>query len=406
MKDDNEIPDYSEHGFNEEETGSNSQKVTQTNKPPDNISDNSKSTTTSSGNNTDNNDVKWWCHPLFFWFIFTIIAIAGAGISTYLLSFYLCELSEAFSLLIAIIAIFLSLLGIVVKSLAQVPQKEEWIIEVLGKYAKKWKAGPHLLTPLLDLVQIRSKSFMGQQIMRLFMDDNVKEGFGFGSVEFQDCSAPVTADVIFTITDSKKVTYEVGELFKIIEERIDSGIRSYYGPKPIDDAIKENLQTDLKRIFPDSSDGKENLVLQEMGKVGVTINNIVIPDIKLPPNIIKAREKVLDAKKEVEKTELEIIQTEKEREKTIIKADAKRQALEKEADGYTFQIEKMVEKTKLSPQEVSRYLIDRVKWENIGDKTVIIDESGGRGPLSRGIKQGIGQKAFGDSNQKQKGGKK
>jgi regulator of protease activity HflC (stomatin/prohibitin superfamily) len=308
---------------------------------------------------------------------------------------------------------------------AQVPKMWEYIMEVLGEYVgEPLKSGLHLIFPYFGLVEIKSKVYMGDQVMNLYMDENVKEGFGGGAVDFEDGSAPVSAKVFFRIFDSAKATYEIADVLRGIEERMDAALRAYLGKYTIDEATKLRVYFALKIVLNgvklSSEDGevekmreieeryrdKKTPVELDLEQWGVEIKSLVVTDIILTEAIKELRRLVLEASKKAEaavfkkKEEITIASARvrvaeyKKREKITL-AEGERVALVKGGEGLGEKIKKAAQIAGVKPVQLLNLIKSLTLYENIGDNALIIEGGTSNSAASFGAKFGGG---FGKGN--------
>ncbi len=109
---------------------------------------------------------------------------------------------------------------------------------------------------------------------------------------------------------------------------------------------------------------------------GVQINRVVISDIVLSDEQKDIRRTLLEAKKEAEVAKVKVETSEFERRSAVIKAQGEKEILELAGQGIASQVENL-HKQGVDPNHATSHLADRIKWEKVGDKTVIIDSSGG-----------------------------
>ncbi|MBU4347798.1 SPFH/Band 7/PHB domain protein [Candidatus Parcubacteria bacterium] len=278
----------------------------------------------------------------------------------------------------------------------QTPEKRIWMIQLFGRHMAEWKPGLHFRFPFFNWMRVYANVYMGDQIMKLYMDESVKEGYGGGNVDFKDSSAPLIAFVYFQIVDAFKATYNAEDIFKIIEERMDGTIRSYLASYTMDEANRLKVQFDLGRILNEEvADKNGNLPAtkkdpqetddwkQIINEWGVYIKRITISDIIFPQSVIETREKIMKADKELEAAKIEkqtaITKAEGLKEATIITAQGKREALILEGEGIHEQIGKITAVDGLDANKVTDYLVQMNKWNKVGEgkSSVIIDNGSG-----------------------------
>lgn len=291
-----------------------------------------------------------------------------------------------------------------------IPQNNEAIAEMLGQYiGEEWKAGLHFRLPFF--MQIKALVFKGEQAMKLYLDEEARQDYGFGKIDFTDGSAPVVAFCYFQIIDSYKAVYAISDLIKGIEQKIDNAIRTYLAQYSIDNALKWKPQFDLQRILngdkPDSSGNWPTKTLLEsistyteiLNTWGTEIKSIIISDIVLSDSIIEIRNKVLLAEKEaqaaVKLKEASITKAEGERQVSILLAEAKKQGLVLEGEGLEMLIDSIA--TKLTGSEAAKLIVELRKWSSIGENknSVIIDSGNSTAGLGAALGAGYNKAGAG-----------
>ncbi len=290
-------------------------------------------------------------------------------------------------------------------SWSQIPQAHVWLIELFGKYITTWEAGLKFPFPYLNFITI-NEVYKGEQLMELYMNDKEKDEYGYGDVEFTDISAPVEATLYFKIVDPFKAVYNVENLFRAIEDKMDSATRSYLGQYSIDQANKIKARTSLPHIMdgeyldPDSKELPRSLSAKEreeklkeshlynemLNDWGVRITGLAISDIVLDEDQKELRRKILEASKKQEAATYE-------KQATITKAEGEQERLNLEGSGIANQIKELGDQG-LAPNEASSYLAERLKWQNVGEKgATVIETSGKRSTVGMGAGFGLGYNA-------------
>lgn len=300
-------------------------------------------------------------------------------------------------------------------SAAVVPQNHVWVMELFGRYITTWKSGLKFPFPFFNFIN-STEVYIGEQMMPLHMKDAEQRDFGYGDVEFVDISAPVEATLYFKIENPEKAVYNVENLFKALEDKMDSATRGFLGQYTIDGASKIKARTTLSRILdneyiepnPDTppppltpKEEKERLKESQLyneilNNWGVKITGIAISDIVLDDEQKRLRRLVLEASRKEESAK-------HEKGATITKAKGEKERLLLEGAGIATQVEKLCEMG-LSPREASNYLTDRLKWQNVGEKGATVIETSGQGSsVGAGAGFGVG---YNTSQEKRESGKK
>lgn len=345
------------------------------------------------------------CLMVFIVFLILLSILIGFAMSFY---FDLSLINISFVFLIFLIVIAIQIITIFL-SWQQVPEREEWLIEWLGKYFQTWQPGLHFLFPFFHLMTIRSRVFMGEQQMKLFMDERVKIGYGAGHIDFIDASAPVHAVVYLIIVDSYKATYNITNVFRAIGNTLDSAVRSYLGHLTIDQAIKfrahlglgEIMNGDLKvfdfldkgEVPPPVDFTKTDFYQKILNDWGMEITGLAITDIQMSPEVIKMRQELLRARKEAEAA-IEI------KKAVITQAESQKESLKLLGEGHRLQIEQVAGQD-LGLDKAAAYLLTQKGLEAVKptDKTLLITPGIKPDVASLGAAFGLGQKAVHDSDQ-------
>ena len=282
-----------------------------------------------------------------------------------------------------------------------VPQQYEYVIEIFGRYiGKPLGAGPYLFFPLFGFVVIRFEVFLGDQLMELYLDDDVDEGFGGDDVKFKDCSSSLVAHLYFRIADSQSSSYNINELFPALEQKADNLLRSFLGIYTLEDTIKLKGVFNLEAMAvmadfcPHETVSKEALPLLQVDidkkwpesdfyrsrtRWGVKPISLVITDVKLTPELEKMWQAILAA--------------ETSKKTTIIRAEGEKQSEILDGEGRAAKIRAIIN-AGVSGDKTADYLVQDKKWEAIqksqsSDKVIII-EGNDNSIAGQGAKLGVG----------------
>ncbi len=310
-------------------------------------------------------------------------------------------LSLKAAILVSITFFFVVSLVAVSSGLTIIPENWEYNIEILGQYlGYPLEAGPHIFFRLFGVVRIRSKVFKGQQLMKLFLNDQITTGFGGGSVEFKDCSSSLRVSLYLQIMKSDLSTYAVQNLFKAVEEKTDSLVRGFLGDYTLEEAIEMNGDFTILTIVLGSAFLKSNPTDDEIKarwensdyyktlfSWGIMPVSLALADFELTPALEEKRVLILQAEKELEIAEIKRKQALIDKATAIIKGEANREIQILEGEGQAKKILEISSKTGIPVGEVTYFLLKNKQWEAVENasntqKTVII-ESG-----NEAIKQG------------------
>lgn len=305
-----------------------------------------------------------------------------------------------------------------------VAQQWDYIIEIFGSYiGEPLKPGIYVLFPWFGFVNRRCKVDMRVQIMQLYLDEKNNSQYGGGDVEFEDCSTAIEAFFYFQIIDSSKSTYETSDLYKAVEEKTDSILRTFLGLYKLEEVIKIKSNFYLEAIAtltdfcPDTALTDSDLaqlkkdILNKWGgsdfylslmNWGIKPISMAISDIQLTESLNKARQTILEAEKRVEAKVIEQKEAIAEKAITITKAEAKKAAFNLESEGLkqreilvgegrAEQVRKIIS-AGVPKVQISKLLVKTKQWEAIekGGNQVTIIEDGSDGASSQGAKFGAG----------------
>ncbi len=313
-------------------------------------------------------------------------------------------LAKPVILIIAAVIIVAYIVTAIASSLKQVPNNNVWVTEIFGAYAEELKAGLNWIIPF-GLEKIKSAVYLGQQIMTLYLDEQVTDGYGEGDVEFKDCSGVgVSAYLYFQLDDPKKATYEINALFEAIEEKADGILRVNFMMYTLDEAMNLKGKFNLYNIacYTDLKDGTAPVVTltdfensefyKTLKDFGVTPKSFVISDFRLPQSIIDQRMKKLEIEKDLEVSGVALKKAKIDKKTVIVQAEGKKEAKILDGQGEAGRVSAILSSLKLDAVQSARYLTQMRKWDAIAesksaDKVILIEENG---QASSGAKFGTG----------------
>jgi len=210
------------------------------------------------------------------------------------------------SLLIGVVALVVFIIVVLVKSAVIVPQRNEYVVERLGKYRTTLGAGFHILIPFLDRIAYR-RSLKEEPI----------------DIPAQTC---ITAD---------NVTMEVdGILYlQVVNARQVNARQSAYGIENYHFATSQLAQTSLRsaigKISLDNTFEAREILNQQVVQAldeaaqnwGIKVLRYEIKDIQPPRSVLEAMEKQMRAERE---KRAEIAKSEGERQAVINRAEGDR----------------------------------------------------------------------------------
>jgi regulator of protease activity HflC (stomatin/prohibitin superfamily) len=205
-------------------------------------------------------------------------------------------------LLFGVIVLVVFIIVLVVKTAIIVPQRNEYVIERLGKYQATLEAGFHILIPFIDKIAYKRN-------LR-------EEPIDIGS---QTC---ITADNVILevdgimylqVVNSRQSAYGIADYHFAASQLAQTSLRSAIGKITLDNTFeaRENLN---KQVVEAIDDAAQNW--------GIKVLRYEIKDIKPPRSVLEAMEKQMQAERE---KRAEIARSEGERQSMINRAEGERQ---------------------------------------------------------------------------------
>lgn len=212
-------------------------------------------------------------------------------------------------ILVPIILIFLSMLVIV-------PEQQEAIVEMLGKYHKTMRAGVNFKLPLIQ--NIRNRVSLKEHIhdfppQSVITKDNV--------------TMKIDTVVYCKVFDSYKNTYLIQNGVDAIENITATTLRNIVGTMELDELLtaRDKINSHLLKEVDEATD-----------VWGIKITRIEIKDIIPPAEIKEAMDRQMKAEREKRAT---ILEAEAIRQRDITVAEGKRDAMLMEAEAKAKSIE-------------------------------------------------------------------
>ena len=203
---------------------------------------------------------------------------------------------------------------LVVKSVAIVPQSEEYVVERFGKYRQTLNAGISLLIPFLDRVEYK-----------VLILERQLDAFDISVITRDNVEITLETTVFFRVINASKSVYRIGDVPLALRTTAESIIRSAAGKLELDD-IQSSRQQMNEEILRN---------LREASEVwGLEITRSEITDVRVDEATKQAQRQQLNA--------------ERERRATVAKAEGERQKVQLEADAQLYEAEKQAEAIKVT----------------------------------------------------------
>jgi len=234
-------------------------------------------------------------------------------------------------------------LGLVIllafKSVAIVPQSDEYVVERFGRYRGTLAAGINLLVPFLDRVAHKI------QILERQLDAFVISVITRDNVEIE-----LETTVFFRVINASKSVYRIKDVPLALRTTAESIIRSAAGKLELDE-VQSSRQKMNEEILQN---------LREASEVwGLEITRSEITDVRVD-----------EATKEAQRQQLN---AERERRATVARAEGERQRVELQADGELYEAQKNAEAIKVTADAEAYAVIKKAEAD--AEQTRVIAEA-------------------------------
>ena len=241
------------------------------------------------------------------------------------------------------VVLTLGFLGLAVllafKSVAIVPQSDEYVVERFGRYRVTLAAGINLLIPFLDRIAHKI------QILERQLDAFVISVITRDNVEIE-----LETTVFFRVINASKSVYRIKDVPLALRTTAESIIRSAAGKLELDE-VQSSRQKMNEEILQN---------LREASEVwGLEITRSEITDVRVD-----------EATKEAQRQQLN---AERERRATVARAEGERQRVELQADGELYEAQKKAEAIRLTA-DAEAYAVVK-KAEADAEQTKVIAEA-------------------------------
>ena len=225
------------------------------------------------------------------------------------------------------------------KSVAIVPQSDEYVVERFGRYRVTLAAGINLLVPFLDRVAHRI------QILERQLDAFVISVITRDNVEIE-----LETTVFFRVINASKSVYRIKNVPLALRTTAESIIRSAAGKLELDE-VQSSRQKMNEEILQN---------LREASEVwGLEITRSEITDVRVD-----------EATKEAQRQQLN---AERERRATVARAEGERQRVELQADGELYEAQKNAEAIKLTADAEAYAIIKKAEAD--AEQTRVVAEA-------------------------------
>jgi regulator of protease activity HflC (stomatin/prohibitin superfamily) len=204
--------------------------------------------------------------------------------------------------LVAIVFLTALVIVILLKTAVIVPQKNEFIIERLGKYSNTLGAGFHILVPFLDRVSY--KFSLKEEVLDIPSQNCITK---------DNVTVEVDGLIYLQVMDSKQSAYGINDYRLASSQLAQTTLRSCIGRIDLDKTFEEREAINSQVV--DSID-------QAAQAWGVKVLRYEVKDIMPPESVKRAMEAQMTAEREKRAA---IAKSEGERQSTINRAEGDRQ---------------------------------------------------------------------------------
>ena len=228
---------------------------------------------------------------------------------------------------------------VIVKTVAIVPQSEEYVVERFGKYRQTLMAGINLLVPFLDRIE-----------HKVVVLERQLDAFDISVITRDNVEIVLETTVFFRVIDAAKSVYRIRDVPLALRTTAESVIRSAAGKLELDD-IQSSRQQMNDEILKN---------LREASEVwGLEITRSEITDVRVDEATKAAQRQQLNA--------------ERERRATVAKAEGERQRVELEADAELYEATKKAEAIRLTADAEAYAIIKKAEAD--AEQTRVVAEA-------------------------------
>jgi regulator of protease activity HflC (stomatin/prohibitin superfamily) len=228
---------------------------------------------------------------------------------------------------------------VTVKSVAIVPQSQEYVVERFGRYRATLSAGINLLVPFLDRIE-----------HRVVVLERQLDAFNISVITRDNVEIILETTVFFRVLDAAASVYRIRDVPLALRTTAESIIRSAAGKLELDE-VQSSRQQMNEEILKNLRDAAEVW--------GLEITRSEITDVRVDEATKQAQRQQLNA--------------ERERRATVAKAEGDRQRVQLEADAQLYEATKAAEAIRLTA-DADAYAVIK-KAEADAEQTRMIAEA-------------------------------
>ena len=229
-----------------------------------------------------------------------------------------------FSIVVIISVVFLVI--ILFKTARIVPQRQEFIVERLGKFSRTLSAGLHILIPFLDVVKY--KRTLKEQVFEVDKQNSITR---------DNVALGIDGVLYLQVTNSKLSCYGIDDYRIAAQNLAQTSLRSVIGKMDLDKTFEERERIN-QAVVAAVDEAAQNW--------GIKVLRYEVKDIEVSPDIMNAMEKQMTAERDKRAA---IAQSEGERqskinfaqgekEHSILTSEGQKQELINNAEGTAAEI--------------------------------------------------------------------
>ena len=227
--------------------------------------------------------------------------------------------------IVVVISVML-LVIILFKTARVVPQRQEYIVERLGKYSRTLSAGLHILIPFLDVVKY--KRTLKEQVFEVSKQNCItKDNVALG----------IDGVLYLQVIDSKLSCYGIDDYRIAAQNLAQTSLRSVIGKMDLDKTFEERERIN-QAVVAAVDEAAQNW--------GIKVLRYEVKDIEVSPDIMNAMEKQMTAERDkraaIAQSEGErqskINLAQGEKEQSILTSEGQKQELINNAEGAAAEI--------------------------------------------------------------------